>query len=120
MTHCIEPLKGIFHKFSVNGQRWVSLIPATLIYLLIHIIYVPASKVLGKFKNNLFLYEYMMFRSKDSFKNIWISCFDLVHAPISYHFKKTEILELASKNKVSIEQLNLTNGTTWSMVGLKK
>jgi uncharacterized protein YbaR (Trm112 family)/SAM-dependent methyltransferase len=120
ITHLIEPLKNIFHKFSVNGQRWISFIPAMFIYFLIHFIYVPVDKIFGKFKNNLFLSEYMIFRSRDSFKSIWVSCFDLIHAPISYHFKKREIFKLAAENMVSIMQLNHTNGTTWSIVGLKQ
>lgn len=119
MTHFIEPLKHILHKLSIDGQRRVSLIPAALIYFLIHLVYIPMGKLLGKTSRKIFLYEYMIFRSKDSFKSVWVSCFDLIHAPISYHFNRKEILNLAGDNDVSIKRLILTNDTTWSMVGAR-
>ena len=57
--------------------------------------------------------------SPNPFKFIWSACFDLMHAPISYHFREDEMTALAESNGVTIEKLVLTHGTTWSLVGRK-
>jgi ubiquinone/menaquinone biosynthesis C-methylase UbiE len=120
MTHIIEPLKHLIHKIPIGGQRAIAFFPALAIYLLIHCLYLPAAKLFpARFVNNLPLFEHMIFWSKDSLSFIWIACFDLIQAPVSYHFKKQEVSEMAHSQDLEIEKLTNTHGTTWSMVGRK-
>lgn len=122
MTHIVEPLKWLFHAFPLIFQRGLAFIPAVIIYTLINLIYLPASHLSLKFKwvRKLFpLFDHMIFWSTSPFKIIWCACFDLIHAPISYHFKKSEVVDLAYTNKLHIMKLINTHGTTWSLVAEK-
>ncbi|MBF0466918.1 MAG: methyltransferase domain-containing protein [Nitrospirae bacterium] len=120
MTHIVEPLKFLLHKLPLKVQRKISFLPASLIFSLIHLLYVPASKILPSWIcKRLPLYDHMLFWSSDNFNFIWTACFDLIHAPISYHFKEHEIKEMVTACNVRIKTLFNTHGTTWSMVGEK-
>jgi hypothetical protein len=61
----------------------------------------------------------LLFWAKNPFRKIWASGFDLIHAPVSYHFKRDEMLTLARSRPLTMETLRLTNGTLWSMVAVK-
>jgi SAM-dependent methyltransferase len=119
MTHMIEPLKIILKRFPLKLMLWLALIPATLIYLIIKLFYKPLNNYIPSLAKRMPLNEHMMFWSKNSFKIIWCSCFDLIHAPIAYYFKKAEILDLAQKNEMKVISLGHTFGTTWSLVAKK-
>lgn len=121
MTHIIEPLKSIIHKMTVKGQELISLFPAILIFLLIHFIYLPSNFLLPSgICRKIPLFDHMMFWSRGSFRIIRISCFDLIHAPVSYHFRKNELQEYAKVTNLNIEKLINTHGTTWSMRATKQ
>lgn len=121
MTHIIEPLKSVFHRFSLKMQQALAFPAAAIIYFLIHCIYVPVSKIVPEsFCNRLPLFDHMIFWAKDSFSFIWLACFDLIQAPVSYHFREREVIEMANNNNVEILKLINTHGTTWSFVGRKK
>jgi uncharacterized protein YbaR (Trm112 family) len=121
MTHIIEPLKGIIHKMTLKGQEVIALFPAVLIFLLIRLIYMPANRLLPRgLCRMLPLFDHMMFWSKGTFAMIKISCFDLIHAPVSYHFRKGEIQECAQIAGLSVNILTHTHGTTWSMTATKQ
>ena len=65
------------------------------------------------------LFDHMMFWAKGNFALIRTSCFDLIHAPVSYHFKQNEVLKLAQLANLHIDKLINTHGTTWSMTARK-
>ncbi|MBI2996280.1 MAG: methyltransferase domain-containing protein [Candidatus Melainabacteria bacterium] len=120
MTHIIEPLKFIFHRFPLKIQQNIARLPAVIIFVLIRFIYIPAKKIFPKqVCEKLPLFEHMMFWSKSSFKFFCMTCFDLIHAPISHHFRKFEIQEMAKSNKVIISELTNTHSTTWTLIGKK-
>jgi hypothetical protein len=116
MTHIIEPLKRILHKLPLNFQRAISFVGALLIFLLIKLFYLPAKIFLPeRVCRRLPLFDHMIFWSKGKFALIELSCFDLIHAPVSYHFKEHEVRRLAQTAGLQIEKLINTYGTTWSM-----
>ena len=116
MTHIVEPAKKVIHLFSLPFQRIFSWLPAVIVYLLITLVYMPLNAVFPRFAGHLPLNEHLMVWSNNGFKLIWLSCFDLIHAPISYHFRKEELLGLARENKLEVEKIVNTNGTLWSLV----
>jgi uncharacterized protein YbaR (Trm112 family) len=116
MTHLIEPLKGLLIKIPRSILRLLSLFPAIGIWLIIHLIYMPLNKILPDLSKNLFLNEHMIFWSKLSLKSIWAACYDLMTAPVSYHFKKSELEEIAFSHSLQIIKLVNTHSTTWSMI----
>ncbi|MBN2452727.1 MAG: methyltransferase domain-containing protein [Candidatus Omnitrophica bacterium] len=119
MTKIIEPLKYFLHKVPLSVQRIISLLPAAAIYLLIHLFYLPLCRVSKKTAQRLPLFEHMMFWSHNTFKILWLSCFDLIHAPISHHFTEQEIKRLVKQNDLNIERLVNTHKTLWSLVATK-
>ncbi len=116
MNYIIEPAKKIIHLLPVKYIRAVSLIPAVMVYLLIHFLYMPLYKLSTNFAKKLPLFEHMKFWSTNSFNTVWTSCFDLIHAPISYHFREMELIDLAKNNNLKINKLLNVHSTTWSIV----
>ncbi|MFH1059067.1 MAG: methyltransferase domain-containing protein [Pseudomonadota bacterium] len=119
MTKLIEPLKKIIHKFPLKTIRIISLAPAIVIYFIIHLIYIPFNKISPFADKALPLNAHMLFWRNNSLQIVWLSCFDLIHAPISYHFRKCEVRKLAKENMCEINQIILTHGTTWSLICTK-
>jgi len=120
ITHIIEPLKGIIHKMTLNGQKFISIFPAIFIFLLIKIFYLPANYLLPTgICRKMPLFDHMMFWSKGNFRLIRLSCFDLIHAPVSYHFNKDEVQKLVQQAGLHLDKLINTHGTTWSMTAKK-
>lgn len=121
MTHIIEPLKGIIHKMTLDDQKFISFFPGIFLFLLIKLFYLPAKYLFPtSICRKIPLFDHMMFWSKGSFRLIRISCFDLIHAPVSYYFKKEEVRKLAQQTGLRIDKLINTHGTTWSMVAKKQ
>ena len=119
MNHLVEPSKKLLHLFPLPFIRALSVLPAVILFLFIHIIYKPISVLAPKIGKRIPLYDHMIFWSHNSFKILWLSCFDLMHAPISYHFKHDEIIQMADENNLKIRKLINTHGTTWSLIGEK-
>lgn len=118
MTHVVEPMKSLIHLFPLFFQRVISLLPALIIYFAIHSFYLPLQRVLSPDScRKIPYFEHMIFWSQDSLNFIWMACFDLIHAPISYHFRKHEIEAMAQSNRVQQDVLENTHTTTWSLVG---
>lgn len=113
MTHIIEPCKGMLHKMPLQAQRKVALFPAIILFLLIKFFYIPSNSIFpAGLCKKIPLFEHMMFWSKGNFALISTSCFDLMHAPVSYHFRKNELEEYAKIVNLNIEKLINTYGTT--------
>jgi len=121
MTHFIEPLKSTLHKMPLKTQEKVTLLPAFIIYLSIKLFYIPLSFILpSHLCKKIPLFEHMIFWSKNSFALIKTSCFDLIHAPVSYHFRCNEVQRLAERVDLCVDKLINTHGTTWSMTASKR
>lgn len=120
MIRIIEPLKFLLHKFPLKMQHYIAFAPAIFIYLLIRLVYIPMQRFCSyKICKKFPLFDHMIFWSKSSFRHIWTACFDLIHAPIAYYFKKSEIINMAALNNIKVMKLINTHGTTWSLVGEK-
>lgn len=114
MTHMVEPAKALLHKIPLKALRYISLIPSTLCFAIIHTIYVPLDKIAVAGK--LPIADHMLFWSRFRFADLWGSIFDLLHAPISYHFRKSELEEMSRDNKLDVRVLINTHKTLWSLV----
>ncbi|MGN7611819.1 hypothetical protein ACQZV8_07010 [Magnetococcales bacterium HHB-1] len=77
----------------------------------------PLHAILPALARRLPLFDHMMFWAPNNLSFVWAACFDLMHAPISYHFSKDEMLSLARDNQLEVQALELTHGTTWSLTG---
>lgn len=119
MTKIIEPLKIVIRRLPVQAIRWLALLPAIILYVILKIIYQPTYHSLPCLFRLLPLSEHMLFWSRNDFRSIWTICFDLIHAPISYHFRRQEMLLLAEDNELIVNTLINTHQTLWSMVALK-
>jgi SAM-dependent methyltransferase len=118
MTHLVEPMKPLLHKIPLKLLLYLSILPGILLYLLIHGVYVPASKLAPvALSKRLPLFDHFMFWSKFTFRDLWGAMFDLLHAPVSYHFRKSELLDMAKRNALSVRTLVNTHKTLWSFVG---
>ena len=120
MTHIVEPAKAVVKFLPLRLQRMISFLPAAVIYLLIRYLYWPLASISnGKSAIFLPLFDHMMFWSKNSFRLVWMSCFDLIHAPIAHYFSQSEIVKMAGSYSVNVDTLSHTHGTTWSLVAHK-
>lgn len=119
MTKIIEPSKIILHLFSFRVQKFLAIFPALALYSLINGLYVPINKISKTLADKFPLNEQFVYWAANSFKILWTTCFDLIHAPISYHFKKSEVENLSKANNLSIKKLINTQGTTWSLIAEK-
>ena len=112
-------MKAVLKHLPLKAVYFLAFFPTAVIYALIHGLYVPLSRLFPGAAGKLPLFDHMMFWTPNPFKFIRSACFDLMHAPISYHFREDEMTALAESNGVTIEKLVLTHGTTWSLVGRK-
>lgn len=121
MTHITEPLKVLLHRFPLRIQHCIAWVPAFIVWASIHFFYLPLSKIFPeRICKKVFLFEHMMYWAPSGFHFIWTVCFDLIHAPIAYYFKREEVERLASGGGVAVEWLENVHGTTWSLVGVKR
>ncbi|MBU1040648.1 MAG: class I SAM-dependent methyltransferase [Proteobacteria bacterium] len=120
MTKLVDPSKFIIHKLPLSFINYLSILPAILVYIAIYCLYVPANKISKKVASFLPLNDHMIYWSKyNSFKTIWTWCFDLIHAPISYHFSKDEVMALAFENNLKLRFVENIHGTTWTTIAEK-
>lgn len=116
MTHFIEPMKALFHRLPLKGQRYAALPFAVAIYCLIHGLYKPLGRLARKV---LPLYDHMDMWSRQPFLLVWMQCFDLIHAPVSHHFRRAEMEAMARDESMHPLVLRNTNQTLWSLVALR-
>lgn len=119
MTRLVEPSKVFIHLLSLKAQRMLALPLTIIVFALAQGLYSPLGRMWPALGKKIFLFDHMTFWSKFPFSVLWISIFDLIHAPVSYHFSKSEIENLSSDSELTIEQIINTNGTLWSLVALK-
>jgi len=121
VTRIVEPLKRVVQRFPIGVQNRIAVVPAVLLYCLIHWLYMPAGKVLPeKLCKRLPLYEHMAFWSDISYSWIKLACFDLLQAVISHHFRREELEAMATESRMRTSKLVHTHGTTWSMIARKR
>ncbi|HZM16942.1 MAG TPA: methyltransferase domain-containing protein [Candidatus Krumholzibacteria bacterium] len=116
MTRVIEPSKQLLHRLPLRAQRILALGPAGLLFLHIHLLVVPLAHLSPRLARALPLGPFLLFWAKAKFAFVWMSCFDFIHAPISYHFHRAEMEALATSCSHVIEALQHTHRTLWSMV----
>ncbi|HOT27437.1 MAG TPA: methyltransferase domain-containing protein [Candidatus Ozemobacteraceae bacterium] len=119
MTGLVEPLKSVLHRLPLVLLRFLACIPALVIFFCIHFVYLPLRRYDEKMARRIPLNEHMIFWSECNLKFIWTACFDLLHAPVSYHFRRDEIVSMAAAGKIEIRTLENTHQTTWSMLGTR-
>jgi len=115
MTHFIEPAKVVIHRLPVSFIRTGAALPALLLFSL--------SKTYDclniKLASQMPFFKLLTLWRGGGFRKFWEACFDLLHAPISHHFKKEEVTALADENAMSIITLRMVNDTMWTMVSKK-
>jgi ubiquinone/menaquinone biosynthesis C-methylase UbiE len=116
MTHMVEPAKLLLLKLPVRFLRFVSFFPSLVVYLLIKMVYIPASKISKRLAHSLPMGNHFIFWSDFPLEMLWSSINDLINAPVTYHFTEDEMISLADNNYLKIEKLIRTHGTTWSMM----
>ncbi|PKL49342.1 MAG: hypothetical protein CVV42_06525 [Candidatus Riflebacteria bacterium HGW-Riflebacteria-2] len=119
MTHIVEPAKFLLHKIPLKMLFALSFFPAFVLQFIIMLFYVPAGKAAPELAQKIPLYEHMNLWSKNRFITTWMSVFDLFHAPISYHFRREEVIGLAEENAMTIANLRHTNKVLWSLIARK-
>ncbi|CAA6604959.1 hypothetical protein MTBLM1_40163 [Rhodospirillaceae bacterium LM-1] len=119
MTGCIEPTKLILHPLPLKLQRYIAWPMTVCVFAVIHAFYRPLSAVAPGVASHLPLFTHMMFWAECRFKFLWMAIFDLIHAPVSHHFRQVEVQTLADQHNLVIESLINTNGTLWSMIARK-
>ncbi len=120
MTHVVEPLKSLMHRLPLRGQRMLAYVPGLMVYLVINLVYMPVRRVSEGLFTRLPLHEHMLFWSHNSLRTICWQCFDLIHAPVSYHFRKKEILGLVRENGLRVRLMENTHGALWSLVAIRE
>ena len=116
MTYLVEPTKVILKWVPIRILRYAAVLPAAILWCVIYGVYKPASALAPTLSRRLPLFEHLMFWARFPFSFLWTSIFDLLHAPVSYHFTHSELERLAADNGLEIECLHNTNGTLWSLV----
>lgn len=119
MTHLVEPAKNILRHLPTKALRAIAFLPAVVMHLLARGVYVPACARFASARRWLPLASHMLMWANGTFSTVWCSCFDLLHAPISYHFRREEMLALAHENALTVQTLVNTNSTLWSLVAEK-
>lgn len=119
MTHLVEPAKRLLRHLPAKALRAVAFLPAVAIYLLGRVVYAPVCARFSSARRWLPLASHMLLWAEGTFSTVWCSCFDLLHAPISYHFRREEMLIMAQENALKVQTLTNTNGTLWSLVAEK-
>ncbi len=120
MTHLVEPAKIILQKIPLSVLFFLAFFPSLVLQCLIMLFYVPAARFSPRLLARMPLSQHLMFWSENRFKTTWMSIFDLFQAPISYHFKREEVVKLAESNNLAIECLRHTNGVLWSLIARKR
>lgn len=112
MTHLVEPLKPLLHRMGQRGLLALALLPAAMLYT-VHRVYcmLPRKSARLPFRELLRLW------GQDGFTMFHHACFDLLHAPVSHHFRRREIEDMARNNGISIRTLHMVNGTMWTLAG---
>jgi hypothetical protein len=117
MTHIVEPLKPIMHKCSTNLLRRLSNIFAVMLFS-VWLIYKNVGSLFPKI-DTMPYYKLFSLWGKDGYAKFHEACFDLLHAPISHHFKKDELLSMGLANHLHVRSLQMINKTMWTMVTQK-
>ena len=117
MTGLVEPAKTVLSRLPLKMVRFLAMFPALILYFLIHCLHLPAERILGEqLAGSIPLHRHMIFWSTNRYHFIWMACFDLMHAPISYNFSQSEMETFCTANHLIQETLINTHGTTWSLI----
>lgn len=119
MTRVVEPAKRVLHLFPIRVLRYAALAPAGLIWLYHAVACGGLGRVAPRLAARLPWNDLFALWRRDGFKKIWEACFDLIHAPVSHHFRQAETAGLALNNGLEIRRLELVNATMWTMVARK-
>ncbi len=95
-------------------------LPGLMVYLVINLVYMPVRSVSEELFTRLPLHQHMLFWSHNSLGTLCWQCFDLIHAPVSYHFRKEEIVGLVQENRLRPRLLENTHGALWSLVAVRE
>ncbi|MBF0312113.1 MAG: methyltransferase domain-containing protein [Oligoflexia bacterium] len=120
MVYIIEPLKKVLSFMPPHGLFLLAIFPALALYLLTMILIIPLSKLFPSISHLIPFKDQLSEWWAHGFKKFWEACFDLLHAPISYHFKHAEMVEMANTTNAEVTKLINTNSSLWTMVVVPK
>jgi len=115
-----EPLKRILRFVPLKMLYYLCLVPASLLFISAAIIYWLSNRISPKSIERIPLNESLLLYYQSGFRTLWEVCFDLLQAPVSYHFTREEMIQFAEENNQTILKLVNTFSTTWSMVSTGK
>ena len=115
-----EPLKRILRFVPLKILYYLCLVPASLLFISAAITYWLSNRISPKSIERIPLNKSLLLYFQNGFRTFWEVCFDLLQAPVSYHFTREEMIELAEENNQTILKLVNTFSTTWSMVATRK
>ena len=115
-----EPLKRILRFVPLKMLYYLCLVPASLLFISAAIIYWLSNRISPKSIERIPLSMSLLLYYQSGFKMFWEVCFDLLQAPVSYHFTREEMIQFAEENNQTILKLVNTFSTTWSMVSTGK
>jgi len=118
MNYLVEPAKCILHRFGNTGIKFFSHIPAIILYAT-NTAYTFMQTAFGVETGHLPYAKLFALWRKDGYAKFHEACFDLIHAPISYHFKYREVHALAHNNGLTLKKLEMINSTMWTMLAQK-
>lgn len=117
MTKLVEPSKFILHKLPLKALWILSVLPALLVYVYHQTQRISVRVFQTKsFKEKMLFFDLFSCWHEHGFSKFWEACFDLIHAPVSYHFRKSEVESLAISNDLEISSLEMTNQSMWTLV----
>ncbi len=120
MTKIGEPLKPALAFLPLTTLYYLSLVPASLLYTVALVIASLSKVISSRYIERIPLSKILLLWYKNGFSKFWEACFDLLQAPVSYHFKKEEMIQLAEENGQTILKLENTFLTTWTLVATRK
>ncbi|GFK94833.1 Ubiquinone/menaquinone biosynthesis C-methyltransferase UbiE [Fundidesulfovibrio magnetotacticus] len=118
MTKIVEPFKRYTRRVPSKVLLSFSYLPAIILYALA-LTYQGLSKYFPEQLNNLPYYDLLTLWYRGGFEKFHEASFDLLHAPISYHFYRDELVNMANENNLELLTLSMVNRTMWSMVASK-
>ena len=116
MTKIGEPLKRVLVFVPLRTLFYLSLVPASLLYIFTLVVASLSKVISSKYIERIPLSRILLLWYENGFNKFREACFDLLQAPISHHFKKEELRHLAETNGQTILKLENTFSTMWTLV----
>src|SRR3989338_2027746 len=100
--------------------KTLSIIPASVLRLVIAFIYAPLNHVAPALSKKLPYNTFFMLFPRLSFRNLWSIVFDQLNAPIAHYYRGALMEEWLKSSGLARTQLSHTNDMSWTLHGIKE